>query len=138
MRRIFRLVTKVARTDSTVLLTGESGTGKELIARALHLQSRRANGPFVPVNLGALPESLVEKILSILETKEDYNTESLPYFQLMLQLRERWMDRARFIWRLAVTPGINEWSAVALPDILFPLYRVVRMTRLVKRLGFSS
>ncbi len=63
MRRIFRLVTKVARTDSTVLLTGESRTGKELIARALHLQSRRAHGPFVPVNLGALPESLVESEL---------------------------------------------------------------------------
>ena len=54
MQRIFRLVTKVARTDSTVLLIGESGTGKELIARSLHLQSRRANGPFVAVNVGAI------------------------------------------------------------------------------------
>ena len=63
MRRIFRLVSKVARTDSTVLLIGESGTGKELVARAIHLQSRRANGPFVPVNLGALPESLIESEL---------------------------------------------------------------------------
>jgi len=63
MQRIFRLVRKVARTDSTVLLTGESGTGKELIARSLHLQSRRAAGPFVPVNVGALPESLVESEL---------------------------------------------------------------------------
>jgi len=63
MRRIFRLVSKVARTDSTVLLTGESGTGKELVAHAIHLQSRRANGPFVPVNVGALPESLIESEL---------------------------------------------------------------------------
>jgi len=63
MRRIFRLVSKVARSDSTVLLTGESGTGKELVARALHLQSRRSNGPFVPVNVGALPESLIESEL---------------------------------------------------------------------------
>jgi len=63
MQRIFRLVRKVAKTDSTVLITGESGTGKELIARSLHLQSRRAPGPFVPVNVGALPESLVESEL---------------------------------------------------------------------------
>jgi DNA-binding NtrC family response regulator len=63
MQRIFRLVRKVARTDSTVLLIGESGTGKELIARTLHLQSRRAAGPFVPVNVGALPDSLIESEL---------------------------------------------------------------------------
>ncbi len=63
MQRIFRLVSKVARTNSTVLLVGESGTGKELIARSLHLQSRRAQGPFVAVNMGALPETLAESEL---------------------------------------------------------------------------
>jgi len=63
MRRVFRLVHKVAPTDSTVLLIGESGTGKELIARSLHLQSHRATGPFVAVNVGALPESLIESEL---------------------------------------------------------------------------
>ena len=63
MRRIFRLVAKVAPTDSTVLLLGESGTGKELIARSLHVQSRRAQGPFVPVHIGAIPETLVESEL---------------------------------------------------------------------------
>ncbi len=63
MQRIFRLVAKVAPTDSSVLLLGESGTGKELIARSLHLQSRRSTGPFVAVNVGALPESLVESEL---------------------------------------------------------------------------
>jgi two-component system response regulator HydG len=63
MQRIFRLVRKVARTDSTVLLIGESGTGKELVARSIHLQSSRGQGPFVAVNVGALPDSLVESEL---------------------------------------------------------------------------
>jgi two-component system response regulator AtoC len=63
MQRILRLVARVAPTDSTVLLLGESGTGKELIARSLHVQSRRARGPFVPVNVGAIPEGLVESEL---------------------------------------------------------------------------
>ncbi len=63
MQRIFKLVARVAPTDSTVLLVGESGTGKELVARSIHLQSRRSRGPFVPVNVGALPESLVESEL---------------------------------------------------------------------------
>src|SRR5262245_58471161 len=63
MQRILRLVSRVAPTDSTVLLLGESGTGKELIARSLHVQSRRSRGPFVPVNVGAIPETLVESEL---------------------------------------------------------------------------
>ena len=63
MQRIFRLVGKVAPTESTVLILGESGTGKELIARALHLQSKRANGAFVPVNCASLPENLIESEL---------------------------------------------------------------------------
>ena len=63
MQRIFKLVTKVAPTESTVLILGESGTGKELIARAIHLQSKRQNGAFVPVNCAALPESLIESEL---------------------------------------------------------------------------
>ena len=63
MQRIFKLVAKVAPTESTVLILGESGTGKELIARAIHLQSTRSNGAFVPVNCAALPESLIESEL---------------------------------------------------------------------------
>jgi len=60
MQRIFRLITKIAPTESPVLITGESGTGKELIASAIHLQSRRSHRPFVAVNSSAIPESLFE------------------------------------------------------------------------------
>jgi DNA-binding NtrC family response regulator len=56
-------VKKVAVTDFPVLITGESGTGKELVARALHDASRVSGGPFVPVNCGALPESMIESEL---------------------------------------------------------------------------
>jgi len=63
LQRLLRLVQRVAPTDSTVLILGESGTGKELVARSLHVLSRRATGPFVPVNVGALPESLIESEL---------------------------------------------------------------------------
>jgi len=63
MQRLIRLVSRVAPTESTVLVLGESGTGKELVARSLHVLSRRAQGPFVPVNVAALPETLIESEL---------------------------------------------------------------------------
>jgi DNA-binding NtrC family response regulator len=63
MESIFKLVDKVADTDSTILIYGESGTGKELIARAIHYRSQRSHGPFVSINCGALPENLLESEL---------------------------------------------------------------------------
>jgi sigma-54 dependent transcriptional regulator, acetoin dehydrogenase operon transcriptional activator AcoR len=63
MQKIFHLLPDIARTDSTVWIHGESGTGKELVARALHNLSRRARGPFVAVNCGALPDTLLESEL---------------------------------------------------------------------------
>ena len=63
MQEIFELIDHVAPSDSTVLITGESGTGKELIAQALHGNSNRCFMPFVAINCGSLPESLLESEL---------------------------------------------------------------------------
>ena len=63
MQAVFKMIERVADTDSTILILGESGTGKELVARALHFNSRRQHAPFVPINCGALPENLLESEL---------------------------------------------------------------------------
>jgi len=60
MREIFQLIKKVALTSTNILITGESGTGKELIARSIHRQGNRRNGPFVAINCAAIPSELME------------------------------------------------------------------------------
>ena len=63
MQSVFSMALKVARFDSTVLITGESGTGKELVAQGIHRESERQSGPMIPVNCASIPESLMESEL---------------------------------------------------------------------------
>jgi transcriptional regulator with PAS, ATPase and Fis domain len=63
MRRVYAVLERIAPTNSTLLIEGETGTGKDVVARSLHAASRRAQGPFVPVDCGAIPENLIESEL---------------------------------------------------------------------------
>src|SRR5205823_84775 len=63
MQELFKMIEVVSATNSTVLITGESGTGKELVAKAIHLNSPRAEEAFISVNCGAFTESLLESVL---------------------------------------------------------------------------
>ena len=63
MRRLYAIIERIALTDSTLLVEGETGTGKDVVARSLHAASRRAKGPFVPIDCGAIPENLFESEL---------------------------------------------------------------------------
>lgn len=63
IRRVYDLINKLSKVDTSVLIRGESGTGKELVARALHFNSHRKKGPFVAMNCGAIPENLIESEL---------------------------------------------------------------------------
>jgi Nif-specific regulatory protein len=63
IKKVYKMVERISETDSTVLITGESGTGKELIAKIIHFNSARSQGPFVPLNCAAIPKDLLESEL---------------------------------------------------------------------------
>lgn len=78
---------------------------------------------------------IVGEIAARLARGARYDLESTEYFRWILKLRERRLDRYRYLWRLVWTPGAGDLSAVRLPAALFPLYRAVRVLRLVRKLG---
>ena len=76
---------------------------------------------------------IASSVVARLQHNRDPDTESIRYFRDQLRTRERWRDQARFVWRLATTPSVQEWQAVRVPDRYFALYRGVRICRLLKR-----
>ena len=102
------------------------------------LANRLLRATIPPAAQASLPEdpgtqALVDEIQTHIASEAVFNVESLAYFRLMMRLRERPLDRLRFLQRLALTPGPNEWQAVRLPAPLFPLYRLIRLSRLAAR-----
>jgi hypothetical protein len=89
-------------------------------------QASLAEDPAAPFFVDAMQTNIA--------SESSYDVESMPYFRLMMRLRERSADRVRFLRRLVFTPGPGEWRAVRLPGPLFPLYRLVRLARLAARL----
>ncbi len=81
----------------------------------------------------AAGRQFVSEILERLTATIEIHPESPAYFRLMLRIRERLSDRAKFLWRLATTPSLGEWEAIQMPDMFFPLYRIIRAARLVRR-----
>ncbi|MGD1214829.1 MAG: nucleotidyltransferase family protein [Terriglobales bacterium] len=92
-----------------------------------HAEEMIAADPRVPVLGSEFAERLARGAA--------YDFESTEYFRLILKLRERRGDRLRYLWRLVCTPGTGDVAVVRLPESLFPLYRVVRLLRLMRKLG---
>jgi len=83
----------------------------------------------------SIAQLLCQDLSGKIAFRNEHDPESLSYFRTMLQVRERWQDRARFVTRLLLTPGLGEWNAVRLPDFAFGLYPLVRISRLIRRVS---
>jgi hypothetical protein len=103
-----------------------------LAHRLLHAEIPSTAESSIPNDLVAV--KLTEEIEPQIARETSCDVESAVYFRLMMRLRERRSDRLRFLHRLIFTPGPGEWKAVRLPASLFPLYRLVRLSRLAARL----
>jgi hypothetical protein len=112
------------------------------IERILHVTLLLANRLLATAIPAAIETSILEDGAALAFADEvalglargvTYEEQQVSYFRLMMRLRERRADRMRFLARLTFTPGPGEWEAVRLPKPLFPLYRLVRLARLVSR-----
>jgi hypothetical protein len=77
---------------------------------------------------------LGEEVAARLARSATYDFESTSYFRVIWKLRERHSDQARYLWRLAWTPGEGDLKVIKLPELMFPLYRVVRAVRLMRKI----
>ncbi len=132
-------VVQLARSralDWSALRAEAERLGIARIVAVTFLLAHKLLGAELPEGIGpdAKTEALAQQIVSLMVAEGEFDPESLAYFRLMMELRERPRDRVTFWWRLLVTPGAGEWSAVRLPGPLFPLYRVVRVCRLAGKL----
>jgi hypothetical protein len=132
-------VVQLARSralDWSTLRAEAERLGIARIVAVTFLLAHKLLGAELPEGIGpdAKAEALAQRIVSLMMAEDEFDPESLAYFRLMMELRERPRDRVAFWWRLLVTPGAGEWSAVRLPAPLFPLYRVVRVCRLAGKL----
>lgn len=110
-----------------------------LLRVTLLLAERVLNTPIPPAAEDILADdsgatALAAEIEPHVFREDTFDVESLAYFRLMLRLREKRVDQARFLTRLLLTPGPGEWEIVQLPRVLSPLYRAVRLGRLAARL----
>ena len=107
---------------------------------SLMLSERLLDTPIPASAKAYLPEDsiasgLADEIVRCLRQDVTFNVESLAYFRWMVRLREKRADQIRFVSRLIFTPGPGEWAVVRLPKPLFPLYRLVRISRLAARVA---
>jgi len=113
--------------------------GVERILHITLLLARRFLGTAIPESMeGAVltdhaAVTFADEIAAAVAAGVSHEEHQMAYFWLMMQLRERMVDRARFLTRLTFTPGPGEWEVVGLPKLLFPLYRLVRLGRLAAR-----
>lgn len=112
---------------------------RRMLRITLLLANRLLNTPIPSTAETNIPEdattqAMASEIETYIQGDRTFDVESVAYFRLMLRLRERWQDRVRFVSRLVFTAGPGEWAAVRLPEPLFPLYRIVRITRLAAKM----